>query len=57
MIDNWKDEYIKLTDNIIEKIEDLDKTDPKNAKFKDDIEKAQELIDRIKTRKIYRFVR
>ncbi len=53
--------YIKMTDNIIDKVEDLEKIQkPKTEKDKQlnkNIDEAKILLGRIKSRDIYRFVK
>lgn len=55
-------EYIKLTDNILEKVEDIHDyieqyPNCPDAIHKDNFARAAEILRRIKTRQIYKFVR
>ena len=55
-------EYIKLTDNILEKVEDVYdeiKSNPAslNLEFKDNFKTAVDIIERIRRRNTYKFVK
>lgn len=61
MFEDPKD-YIKLTDNILEKVDDINDeihNDPEcpNAKYREQFERAAHILSRIRRRKLYRFVK